>query len=249
MFYLTRLPVFVDGVQWWGLVEKDGPYHYNWSAYEELVSMLTEEGLKFQCVFSFHQAPNCKALEGMGLPPWVLEVARNNPEVLFTDRGKHRSWDSLSFSVDDLELFDGRSAMHIYKDFMLSFRNKFDGDLGGTIAVCAASLRHTNTLHKHFSSAKCPTKRGCCAYRHGFLVLAPLRIPFPAIAPSPTVCIRSDTLPSHDNRTTTTRVPLVHLPSVLVSRLYTKTPHNARLFRDVSLCGAGGEEERLLTPS
>lgn len=39
---------------WWGVVEGDGPKAYNWSAYRQLVDMVSEIGLKMQCVMSFH---------------------------------------------------------------------------------------------------------------------------------------------------------------------------------------------------
>jgi beta-amylase len=106
---------------------------YDWSAYEELINMLSEEGLKCQCTFSFHHQPRYPGTE---LPPWVMEVAHSNPDVLFADRGGQRSYDSLSIGVDELELFHGRSALQMYKDFMVSFEERFESDLGGTITVC-----------------------------------------------------------------------------------------------------------------
>lgn len=48
----------VEGVMvdaWWGLVEKDGPFKYNWEGYAELVNMVQRHGLKLQVVMSFHQ--------------------------------------------------------------------------------------------------------------------------------------------------------------------------------------------------
>lgn len=48
----------VEGVMmdvWWGIVEKDGPGCYNWSAYKELIGMVKKHGLKVQAVMSFHQ--------------------------------------------------------------------------------------------------------------------------------------------------------------------------------------------------
>lgn len=48
----------VEGVMvdvWWGLVEKDGPFKYNWDGYVELVEMVQRHGLKLQAVMSFHQ--------------------------------------------------------------------------------------------------------------------------------------------------------------------------------------------------
>jgi hypothetical protein len=48
----------VEGVMmdiWWGIVEKDGPRNYNWSAYKEIIEMVRKSGLKVQAVMSFHQ--------------------------------------------------------------------------------------------------------------------------------------------------------------------------------------------------
>lgn len=48
----------VEGVMmdvWWGIVEKEGPRMYNWSAYKELINMVKKHGLKVQAVMSFHQ--------------------------------------------------------------------------------------------------------------------------------------------------------------------------------------------------
>ena len=48
----------IEGVMmdvWWGIVEKDGPGLYDWSAYIELVALVKEAGLKIQAVMSFHQ--------------------------------------------------------------------------------------------------------------------------------------------------------------------------------------------------
>lgn len=48
----------VEGIMmdvWWGIVEKDGPRMYNWSAYRELIDIVRKHGLKVQAVMSFHQ--------------------------------------------------------------------------------------------------------------------------------------------------------------------------------------------------
>lgn len=50
--FLDKQGVMVD--VWWGVVEGDGPKAYNWSAYRDLVDMVSEIGLKMQCVMSFH---------------------------------------------------------------------------------------------------------------------------------------------------------------------------------------------------
>jgi beta-amylase len=48
----------VEGVMldvWWGIVERDGPQMYNWSAYKELIDLVRSHGLKVQAVMSFHK--------------------------------------------------------------------------------------------------------------------------------------------------------------------------------------------------
>lgn len=48
----------VEGVMcdvWWGVVEKEGPGQYNWSAYTALVQLVRDAGLKLQAVMSFHK--------------------------------------------------------------------------------------------------------------------------------------------------------------------------------------------------
>ena len=69
----------------------------------------------------------------VSLPTWVLEVAEQNPDVLFTDREGRRNSEYLSFGVDHLPLFQGRTPLQIYRDFMRSFRETFSSELGSTI--------------------------------------------------------------------------------------------------------------------
>ncbi len=38
---------------WWGLVEKDGPGQYNWTAYLQMVQIAKDIGLNVQAVMSF----------------------------------------------------------------------------------------------------------------------------------------------------------------------------------------------------
>lgn len=47
----------VEGVMmdvWWGLVEREGPGEYEWTAYVELMNMARKHKLKVQAVMSFH---------------------------------------------------------------------------------------------------------------------------------------------------------------------------------------------------
>ena len=38
---------------WWGLVERTGPREYNFTAYQQLIGMVEDAGLKLQVVMSF----------------------------------------------------------------------------------------------------------------------------------------------------------------------------------------------------
>jgi beta-amylase len=136
--------VGVDGVSvdiWWGVVEAAAPRAYDWSAYRALVRMVAAAGLKLQVVLSFHSCGrNVGDSVSVSLPPWVLEVADANPDVLFADRGGARSDEYLSFGVDELPLFAGRTPLEMYRDFMDAFRDEFAPYLGSVIPVVAVSL-------------------------------------------------------------------------------------------------------------
>jgi len=128
----------VDGVMvdvWWGLVEHDGPQQYNWSPYLQLVSIVDQVGLKIQFVTSFHQ---CGTNVGdqcfIPLPPWVLQIGKQNPDIFYRDREGGVDEEYLSLGVDGLPLFHGRTALQIYADFFTSLANTFTNYLKkGTI--------------------------------------------------------------------------------------------------------------------
>ena len=73
----TLRKIGVEGVMtdvWWGIVERDGPETYDWTAYLELLDLVERAGLKLNAVMSFHA---CGANVGdyfrVTLPKWVLE--------------------------------------------------------------------------------------------------------------------------------------------------------------------------------
>ena len=53
----TLKKIGVEGVMtdvWWGIVERDGPEIYDWTAYLELLDLVERAGLKLNAVMSFH---------------------------------------------------------------------------------------------------------------------------------------------------------------------------------------------------
>jgi beta-amylase len=116
---------------WWGIVEREGPGMYDWSAYLELVEMVASVGLKLQAVMSFHQ---CGGNVGdacfIRLPSWVLKVGDKNPDIFYTDAKLRRNREYISLGADEEKLFGTdeenlRSPLDMYEDFMSNFASTF----------------------------------------------------------------------------------------------------------------------------
>jgi beta-amylase len=111
---------------WWGIVEREGPGISDWEAYGELIVLVAEIGLKLQAVMSFHQCGgNIGDACFIALPHWVLQVGDENPDIFYTDSALRRNREYLSLGVDEEPLFQNRSALDMYEDFMASFVANF----------------------------------------------------------------------------------------------------------------------------
>ena len=137
----------VEGVMcdvWWGIVEREGPRVYDWSAYKELVDMVADAGLKLQAVMSFHQCGgNVGDAVSIPLPWWVLKVGEANPDIFYTDAQLRRNREYISLGCDNEPLFalpctpgmefDAagndirvyRTPIETYGEFMDSFADTF----------------------------------------------------------------------------------------------------------------------------
>jgi beta-amylase len=135
--------VGVDGIMidcWWGLVE-ESPKQYDFSAYRDLVTIVQSTGLKMQVVMSFHKCGgNVGDSVTIPLPQWVLNVGQSNPDIFYTDAEGHRDDEYLSWGVDNQNLFQGRSALQLYGDFMSAFANEFSDVLGSVITEVQVGL-------------------------------------------------------------------------------------------------------------
>ncbi|KAI9177966.1 hypothetical protein LWI28_021174 [Acer negundo] len=116
----------VDGVMmdvWWGIIESKGSKQYDWSAYRSLFEVIQQCGLKLQAIMSFHQCGgNVGDVVTIPIPQWVREVGETNPDIFYTNRSGTRNNEYLTIGVDHQPLFDGRTAVEIYSDYMKSFR-------------------------------------------------------------------------------------------------------------------------------
>jgi beta-amylase len=119
----------IDGVMsdvWWGIVERDGPRQYNWSAYIELVELVASVGLNIQFVTSFHK---CGTNVGdqcyIPLPQWVVDIGQQNPDIWYRDSSGGADDEYLSLGVDNQPLFAGRTAVECYSDYFVSMEATF----------------------------------------------------------------------------------------------------------------------------
>ncbi|XP_017977560.1 PREDICTED: beta-amylase [Theobroma cacao] len=116
----------IDGVMsdvWWGIVESPGPKQYDWSAYRSLVELVKECGLKLQAIMSFHQCGGNVGDEVyIPIPQWVLDIGETDPDIFYTNRAGNRNKEYLTLGVDHQAIFNGRTAIQIYSDYMKSFR-------------------------------------------------------------------------------------------------------------------------------
>ncbi|KAK9924597.1 hypothetical protein M0R45_032960 [Rubus argutus] len=116
----------VDGVMvdvWWGIVESKGPKQYDWTAYRSMFQAVQECGLKLQAIMSFHQCGgNIGDILTIPIPYWVLDIGESNPDIFYTNLKGNRNQEYLTLGVDNLPLFNGRTAVEIYSDYLNSFR-------------------------------------------------------------------------------------------------------------------------------
>ncbi|URE13593.1 beta-amylase [Musa troglodytarum] len=56
------------------------------------------------------------------MPPWILEVGKSNPDIYYTNRSGARNQEYLTIGVDNQPIFQERTAVELYRDFMKSFR-------------------------------------------------------------------------------------------------------------------------------
>ncbi|CAL5211797.1 unnamed protein product [Lathyrus oleraceus] len=129
----------VDGVMvdvWWGIIEKNGPKQYDWSAYRSLFQLVQESGLKLQAIMSFHQCGgNVGDVVTIPIPQWVLDIGQSDPDIFYTNRSGTRDNEYLTNGVDNKPIFHGRTAIEVYSDYMKSFRENMSDFLKSEVII------------------------------------------------------------------------------------------------------------------
>ncbi|KAF3650470.1 Beta-amylase [Capsicum annuum] len=125
------------------------PKTYDWSAYKSFFLLIQKIGLKIQAVMSFHQCGgNVGDVVYIPLPKWVLEVGEKDPDIFYTNRAGIRNKEYLlSLGVDNQRLFQGRTPIEIYRDYMASFtENMLDLLQAGAIIDIEVGLGSSGEL-------------------------------------------------------------------------------------------------------
>ncbi|AQK60890.1 Beta-amylase 8 [Zea mays] len=112
----------VDGVVvdcWWGIVEAWTPRKYEWSGYRDLFGIIKEFKLKVQVVLSFHGSGETGSGDVLiSLPKWIMEIAKENQDIFFTDREGRRNTECLSWGIDKERVLRGRTGIECYDRYM-----------------------------------------------------------------------------------------------------------------------------------
>lgn len=127
----------VDGVElplWWGVAENEAMGKYDWTGYLAVVEMVKSLDLELHVTLCFHGDSKTS------LPDWVSRIGESDPSIYFMDRSGKQYKNCLSLGVDDLPVFDGKTALQVYEDFLENFKFSFSPFMGSTITVRATRL-------------------------------------------------------------------------------------------------------------
>lgn len=128
------------GDVWWGLTEPS-PKQYNFNGYLDLVQLIQSEGLQFLPVLSFHQCGGNVGDEcNIPLPSFVTSVGQSNNNIWYHDRDGVTTQEYISLFADNQALFNGRTPLNLYGDYMTAFASSFSKYLGNTIPEIQVSL-------------------------------------------------------------------------------------------------------------
>mmetsp|Transcript_9447 Transcript_9447/g.28535 ORF Transcript_9447/g.28535 Transcript_9447/m.28535 type:complete len:464 (+) Transcript_9447:100-1491(+) len=124
---------------WWSRVEKK-PCQYDWVEYEKIVQLVSELGLKIQCVMAFH---TCGEADGdnfvVKLPDWVVKLGKETPGLFYEDEFGAKSEEYISLGVDTEKVLPGqegdktRTPLEAYTDYFREFQKHFKSYIGSTI--------------------------------------------------------------------------------------------------------------------
>ena len=119
-----------DGVcidVWWGIVQSQDLNGYNWKPYKEFFTLCREAGLFVCPIMSFHECGgNVNDKGEIPLPKIVLDIAnRNKNRPFYCDKKGNYNEEYLSLGADNEPIFEGKTPLDLYENFMNSFVAEF----------------------------------------------------------------------------------------------------------------------------
>jgi len=131
---------------WWGLSEPNAK-NYNFTAYKHITSMCKSVGLKLQVVMSFHRCGGNVGDEcNIPLPSFVTSVGNSNSDIYYKDYNGKPDEEYINLGVDHEALFNGRTPLQMYKDFMSAFHSALNDEIGNTIDGISIGLGPASEL-------------------------------------------------------------------------------------------------------
>jgi len=131
---------------WWGLSEP-GERSYNFTAYKHITSMCKSVGLKLQVVMSFHKCGGNVGDEcNIPLPSFVTSVGNSNSDIFYKDYEGKPDDEYINLGVDHEALFNGRTPLDMYKEFMEAFHSALNDEIGNTIDGISIGLGPASEL-------------------------------------------------------------------------------------------------------
>lgn len=100
-------------------------------------------------------------------------MKETEPDIFYTDAMGFRNRECLSLGCDTLPLFQGRSPVQMYGDFIEAFADKFADMLGELLAFGPSPFGSAPSEELPIISTSCPCCTDCQAelHTHKFAVL------------------------------------------------------------------------------
>ncbi|BDC99855.1 family 14 glycosylhydrolase [Persicobacter psychrovividus] len=110
---------------WWGLVQQQGPTHFDWNYYDRIVQLIRLNGLNWVPILSFHQAGgNVNDDFTQWTPVWLWgELMQGHTDLTLSDF-QYVS-ESGAASVEYVSLWADEYVLPYYRRFMEAFKRRF----------------------------------------------------------------------------------------------------------------------------
>ncbi|MFY0405769.1 family 14 glycosylhydrolase [Solicola sp. PLA-1-18] len=157
---------------WWGDVEKAGDNRFDWSYYDRVFDVVTDEGLDLAPILSFHQCGGNVGDDYTSLlPSWLwakYDGRRLDGVTLDADGLKHRS-EQGNVSAETVQGWADELVLGEYRDFTKAFAQRYGRTLRRDVVEVNVSLGPSGELrypsyNAHDTGTGYPTRGALQAY-------------------------------------------------------------------------------------